>query len=201
MTQTLVKNACEPKQYPQLKGLEGITDVTLEEHFKLYQGYVTNLKTLMEKITTLIADGKISTPEYNELKRRLGFEGNGVVLHEYYFENMKPNGGSLAQGSKLYNTIVECFGSYENWEADFKGTGMMRGIGWASLCQCPCTGMLVNVWTTDHEYGNIAGMKTILVMDVWEHAYTLDFKPTGRKAYIEAFFKNINWDVAESRLS
>lgn len=201
MTQTLTRPSCEPKQYPQLKGLEGISDVTLEEHFKLYQGYVTNLKSLVEKITALVSEGKISTPEYNELKRRLGFEGNGVVLHEYYFENMKPNGGSLPQSSKLYAAIVENFGSYENWEADFKGTGMMRGIGWAALCQCPCTGALMNIWTTDHENGNIAGAKPILVMDVWEHAYTLDFKPTGRKAYIEAFFKNIDWDVCENRLS
>ncbi len=191
----------EPKTFPQLKGLEGISDKTIEEHMKLYTGYVNNTKTLMEKIGEMIASGQVGTPEYAELKRRWGFEVNGVVLHELYFGNMKPNGGSLDANSKLGKVIVENFGSIEKWEADFKATGMMRGIGWAILYKCSCTGKLANFWVSDHENGHPAGFTPLLVMDVWEHAYAVDYQPTGRKSYVDAFFKNIDWQAAESRLS
>lgn len=201
MTQTLEKAACmTAKTYPHLKGLAGISDATLEEHFKLYGGYVTNMVSIGEKVKALAAEGKYNTPEYNELKRRIGFELDGVILHELYFENMTPNGGAIPQGSTLYNKLVECFGSYENWEADFKATGMMRGIGWAVLYQCPQSGYLFNVFAGEHENGHPVGAIPVLIMDVWEHAYTMDFKPTGRKGYIDAFFQNICWKTAESRL-
>lgn len=200
MTLTLNKPLTEAKTYPHLTGLQGISDDTLQEHFKLYNGYVTNLNLLFEKLAELTSAGKLNSPEYNELKRRIGFEADGVVLHELYFGNMKPDGGALASDSKLYKKIVEDFGSYEAWEADFKATGMMRGIGWATMFQCSLSGRLMNLWATDHENGHPAGYTPVLIMDVWEHAYTMDYKPTGRKAYIDAFFKNIDWSVAESRL-
>lgn len=198
---TVAEKCCEAKTFDHLKGLDGISDETLEQHFKLYQGYVNNTNTLAEKLGEFISSGNLGSPEYAELKRRLGFEINGVVLHELYFNNMKPNGGALDSGSKLHSALVENFGSYENWEADFKATGKMRGIGWAVLYQCSITGKLLNIWITDHEYGHPAGFTPVLVMDVWEHAYAVDYKPTGRGGYIDAFFKNINWSEAESRLS
>ncbi len=180
--------------------LDGISAETLEQHYKLYEGYVTNTNKLMDKIGAFIKASDLGSPEYAELKRRLGFEVNGVVLHELYFGNMKANGGALSSDSPLHKAIVESFGSYENWEADFKATGKMRGIGWAVMYKCSCTGKLVNFWISDHELGHPAGFTPVLVMDVWEHAYAVDFKPTGRGGYIDAFFKNIDWDAAASRL-
>src|SRR3990167_3426774 len=88
--------------------------------------------------------------------------------------------------------------SFDAWLNDFKKTGMMRGIGWTILYHDPGTGNLWNAWVSDHEVGHLAGLPIILAMDVWEHAYAIDFLPTGRKEYIEAFFKNLNWDVIES---
>ncbi|MEB3286521.1 MAG: Fe-Mn family superoxide dismutase [Vampirovibrionales bacterium] len=180
--------------------LDGISQPQLEEHYKLYGGYVTNTNTLNDKMAELIAAGKFSTPEYNELRRRFGFEYCGMRLHEYYFGALKQGVGALDKGSKLYKKIEEDFGSYDAWEADFKASGMIRGIGWVVLYQDPQNGRLQNFWISDHELGHPAGFTPILVMDVWEHAYSVDYKPTGRKAYIDAYFKNINWPTVESRL-
>lgn len=188
----------EAKTY-QLQ-LEGISQDQLEQHYKLYQGYVNNTNILNDKIAELLEAGKAGTPEYGELKRRFGFEYDGMRLHEFYFGNMKANGGKPDAGSKIYKKIEEDFGSYDVWENDFKFTGLMRGIGWAILYQDPFTGRLQNFWISDHEYGHPAGFQPILVMDVWEHAYVGDYKPTDRKGYVEAFMKNIDWSAVESRV-
>jgi superoxide dismutase, Fe-Mn family len=188
-----------------LSGLKGISDETLEMHFKLYEGYVKETNKLMEKISEFISDGNVDQeemPAYSELTRRLGFEYNGMVLHEYYFDNLKKGGGTgdPAANTQFAKAAAATFGSYEIWKADFVGIGKMRGVGWAICNQNPANGRLSNHWITLHETGNIAGFDPILVMDVWEHAYLLDYKPAERPKYIEAFFSNINWSVAEERL-
>jgi len=187
-----------------LSGLNGISDQTLEMHFKLYEGYVKETNNLTERIGKFLEDGKVDQeemPAYSELTRRLGFEYNGMVLHEYYFDNMK-QGGSVdpEQGSKFIEAAKESFGSYEIWKADFVGIGKMRGVGWAICYQDPNNGNLSNHWITLHQVGNVAGFTPILVMDVWEHAYLLDYKPAERPKYIEAFFSNIDWQAVEARL-
>ena len=193
--------AYEAKIYAS-EGYNGLSKEQLEQHFKLYQGYVNNTNLVSTKIAALIEAGEINTPEYNELKRRFGFEYSGMRLHEYYFGNLTPNGaGALSESSALYKKIVEDFGSYANWEKDFKGTGLMRGIGWAVLYQDPESKRLQNFWISDHENGHPAGFTAVLVMDVWEHAFTVDYKPTEKGLYIGAFFNNIDWSAAEARLA
>ena len=128
-----------------LSGLNGISDETLEMHFKLYEGYVKETNNLTEKITEFIKDGKVDQeemPAYSELTRRLGFEYNGMVLHEYYFDNLKSGGGTgdPAQGSQFVKAAESSFGSYEIWKADFVGIGKMRGVGWAICYQNPANG-------------------------------------------------------------
>jgi Fe-Mn family superoxide dismutase len=188
-----------------LSGLNGISDETLEMHFKLYQGYVKETNNLTDRITQIIADGKVDQeemPAYSELTRRLGFEYNGMVLHEYYFDNLKSGGGSgdPTQTAQFARAAEASFGSYDIWKADFVGIGKMRGVGWAICYQNPVNGRLSNHWITLHETGNVAGFQPILVMDVWEHAYLLDYKPAERPKYIEAFFSNIDWARVEERL-
>jgi len=184
--------------YSKLIGMEGFSQTLLNNHFTLYQGYVTNTNKLMDTLATMLKEGKVGTPEYAELKRRLGFEFNGMRLHEYYFGNL---GGkkALDQSGKLGKKLVEDFGSYADWEKDFKGTGTMRGIGWTILYQDNVSGKLFNQWINEHETGHPAGCLPILVMDVFEHAFMTDYA-LKRADYIEAFFKNIKWDVVESRL-
>jgi Fe-Mn family superoxide dismutase len=185
------------KDYSSLIGMEGFSDKALNTHFKLYQGYVTNTNLLSDTLAKLSASGKDRSPEYAELKRRFGWEFDGMRLHEYYFENL---GGknSLDTGSDLYARIEKDFGSYDNWKADFVSTGVMRGIGWAVLYLDPQSGRLMNVWINEHDVGHLAGGSPILIMDVFEHAYMIDYL-TDRAQYIDAFFKNIKWDVVSER--
>ena len=188
-----------------LSGLKGISDETLAMHFKLYEGYVTNTNTLNEKIAELIKGGELDatkTAAYSELKRRFGFEYNGMVLHEYYFENMKKQGtGDPTKDKAFSKAAAESFGTYEVWKADFVATGKMRGVGWAATYQDPSNGEISNHWINLHETGNVAGYKPILIMDVWEHAFIKDYAPADRPKYIEAFFTNIDWDSVSSRLT
>ncbi|HJR06095.1 MAG TPA: Fe-Mn family superoxide dismutase [Pyrinomonadaceae bacterium] len=197
-------NTYKPKQF-DLSGLNGISDKTLELHFKLYEGYVKETNKLTEKISEFLADGKVDQdemPAYSELTRRLGFEYNGMVLHEYYFGNMKRQGaGDPSKDSNFLKAAETSFGSYDIWKADFVGIGKMRGVGWAMCYQNPANGRLSNHWITLHETGNVSGFTPVLVMDVWEHAFLLDYKPAERPKYIEAFFSNIDWDAVEGRLS
>ena len=188
-----------------LSGLTGISDETLAMHFKLYEGYVTNTNTLNERIAELIKSGELDatkTAAFSELKRRFGFEYNGMVLHEYYFDNMKKQGtGDPSKDSAFVTAAEEGFGSYDVWKADFVNTGKMRGVGWAATYQDPSNGAISNHWINLHETGNVAGYTPILIMDVWEHAFILDYKPIDRPKYIEAFFSNIDWDTVSSRLT
>jgi len=186
------------KDYSNLIGIEGFSETLLKNHFTLYQGYVTNINKLMDSLAAMLKEGKVGTPEYAELKRRMGFEFNGMRLHEYYFDNL---GGKapLDKSGKLARKLAEDFGSYEDWERDFKGTGAMRGIGWAILYQDNTTGKVINLWINEHETGHLAGCIPILVMDVFEHAFITDYG-LKRADYIEAFFKNIKWGIVEGRL-
>lgn len=189
------------KDFSHLKGLNGISDKTIEIHLGLYSGYVKNTNVLNEKVIELTEAGKSGTPEYAELKRRYGFEYNGMRLHEYYFGNLKAGGGGeLKDSSTLGKTIQQVYSSIEVWKNDFAKVGAMRGVGWAILFQDPMTKTLSNHWVTLHEDGNIAGFAPILVMDVWEHAWLLDYKPADRPKYIEAFMSNIDWAAVEGRL-
>ncbi len=190
--------AYSAKDFSRLLGMEGFSETLLKNHFTLYQGYVTNTNKLMEIFGQMIKDGKAGTPEFAELKRRFGWEFNGMRLHEYYFENLGGKGG-LEKTAKLYKKISEDFGSYETWEKVFRAIGAMRGIGWTALYQDKMTGGLINFWINEHDAGHPAGCTPILIMDVFEHAFMTDYG-LKRADYIEAFFKNINWKAAGERL-
>ena len=187
-----------------LSNLNGISDETLEMHFKLYEGYVKETNNLTEKINEILKDGQVDheeMPAYSELTRRLGFEYNGMVLHEYYFGNMTASGAvDPEKNSAFFKAAESSYGQFEIWKADFVSIGKMRGVGWAICYEDPTNGRLSNHWITLHEVGNVAGFNPILVMDVWEHAYLLDYKPADRPKYIEAFFSNIDWNAVEERL-
>ena len=186
------------KDYGHLIGMEGFSQTLLNNHFTLYQGYVTNTNKVLDTLAAMLKEGKVGSPEYAELKRRLGFEFDGMRLHEYYFENL---GGKVAldKSGRLGKRLAQDFGSYVDWEKDFRGTGTMRGIGWAILYLDNLAGRLINVWINEHETGHLAGGTPILVLDVFEHAFMIDYG-LKRADYIEAFFKNVNWAAVESRL-
>ena len=186
------------KDYSKLIGMEDFSQTLLNNHFTLYQGYVTNTNKLMDILASMLKEGKTAIPEYAELKRRFGFEFNGLRLHEYYFENL---GGKtlLDKAGTLAKKLAAAFGSYDAWEQDFKATGAMRGIGWVVLYQDGNTGSLFNQWINEHETGHLAGCTPLLVMDVFEHAFMIDYG-LKRADYITAFVKNIDWKSVENRL-
>jgi Fe-Mn family superoxide dismutase len=192
----------KPQEF-NLSGLKGISDQTLEMHFKLYEGYVKATNDLTERIAAILSDGQVDKeemPAYSELTRRLGFEYNGMVLHEYYFGNMKKGGGGdAARGSQFRGAVEKTFPSYEIWRTDFVSVGKMRGVGWAICYLDPKNGGVSNHWIELHETGNIAGFVPLLVMDVWEHAFLLDYKPADRPKYIDAFLSNVDWNAVEHR--
>jgi Fe-Mn family superoxide dismutase len=197
---TLTQQSYTPKKF-DLAGLQGISDNTLQVHFGLYEGYVKNTNLLNEQIHEIVAAGKAAgaDPHFAELTRRLGFEYNGMRLHEYYFGNMTKSAGG-SPSSTLSEALGSSFGDFDSWKKDFMATGGMRGVGWAIAYQDPWTGRISNHWVTLHEDGNVAGFAPILVMDAWEHAFLLDYKPSERAKYIEAFFANIDWTAVETRL-
>ncbi|HEY5610573.1 MAG TPA: Fe-Mn family superoxide dismutase [Thermoanaerobaculia bacterium] len=187
-----------------LSGLNGISDETLEMHFTLYEGYVNETNNLDERIAELTREtlDPAKKAHFSELKRRHGFECNGMVLHELYFENLKRDGGGEpVKRSSFRGAIETSFGEYAKWKSDFVNVGMMRGIGWAICYLDPRNGRVSNHWIEMHETNHIAGFAPVLVMDVWEHAYLKDYKPAEKNKYIDAFFSNLNWDLAEQRMT
>jgi Fe-Mn family superoxide dismutase len=187
-----------PKDYTKIVGMEGFSNKILENHFTLYQGYVTNTNKVLDTLDQMNKDGKTALPEFAELKRRLGWEFNGMRLHEYYFENLGGK-GDISKDSKAAKAIGASFGSKETWEKDFRATGAMRGIGWVVLYQDISSNRLINFWVNEHDTAHPAGCTPLLIMDVFEHAYMLDYG-LKRADYIEAFFKNINWSAVDARV-
>ncbi len=184
----------EAKNYDALLGTHGFSDQLLKNHFTLYQGYVTNTNKLVDELKTA-APG---TPQYAELKRRFGWEWNGMRLHELYFGNMK-NGGVALSNGELKKVLDHVWGSVDNWKKDFVGCGTMRGIGWVILAFDPEKKMVFNTWINEHDVGHLAGTIPLLVMDVFEHSFMIDYG-LKRADYIEAFFKAIDWSVVQKRL-
>ena len=189
--------------FGHLKGLDGISDAQIDEHLKLYAGYVKNVNTLNEELAEMRGRGKPSgtNPEFAELMRRLGFEYNGMILHEYYFENLRHAADPTPPAaSGIAQALNGSWGSVEKWKEDFQAVGGMRGIGWVILFQDPATDRLTNHWVTLHQDGVPTGFKPLLVMDVWEHAFMRDYRATEKAKYIEAFFRNVDWQRVERRL-
>ena len=197
---TLAQQPYTPKKF-DLAGLQGISDNTLQVHFGLYEGYVKNTNLLNEQLSEQIKAGKAAgaDPHFAELTRRLGFEYNGMVLHEYYFGNMTKNAGA-APPAGVQEALASVYGEFDTWKKDFSAVGGMRGVGWAIAYYDPHAHRVSNHWITLHEDGNVAGFVPLLVMDVWEHAFLLDYKPAERSKYIESFFANVDWACVESRL-
>ena len=181
-----------------LLGTEGLSNQLLNNHFTLYNGYVTNTNKLLDEFAEMEKQGKTGTPEYAEMKRRFGWEFDGMRLHELYFGNIIKGGAAPDKGSALAAKISEDFGSFENWEKMFKAVGTMRGIGWVILYYDQAGKQLLNTWINEHDTGHLAGATPILIMDVFEHAFITDYG-LKRADYIEAFFKAIDWNTIQKR--
>lgn len=182
------------KDFTSLLGTAGFSDTMLNNHFTLYQGYVKNTNLLMEKLDVL----ESGTTEYYELKRRLGWEFDGMRMHELYFENMHKNSSLFSENSELGKKIIATWGSFEAWKESFGRLGAIRGIGWVVLLRDNVSGDLFHTWIGDHHEGHILDTTVLLTMDCWEHAYITDYG-IKRADYIQSFLKVIDWSVVEKR--
>jgi Fe-Mn family superoxide dismutase len=194
----------KPQSFDHLTGLQGISDAQVKEHLELYAGYVKNVNALNGGLAEIRGKGKPSgtDPEFAEVTRRLGYEYNGMILHEYYFSNLKKGADPAPPSSSgLAQALNSAFPSIDKWKEDFQAIGGMRGIGWVILFEDPATHQLSNHWVSMHQNGIPAGFKPLLVMDVWEHAFMRDYKATEKAKYVEAFFRNVDWQMVERRLS
>jgi len=186
------------KDFSFLLGMKGFSDTLLKNHFTLYQGYVTNTNKVLDLLASLLKDGKQGTPEFAELKRRLGWEFNGMRLHELYFSNLGGD-GDWGKSPELTKRVVAQFGSVEACANDFMAVAAMRGIGWAVCYEDPETGLIINQWINEHDVGHPAGCNPLLILDVFEHAYMTDYG-IKRADYLTAFFNNLKCEVVEQRL-
>lgn len=180
--------------------LDGISPKQLEVHLKLYEGYVKNVN-LLESVLASYGKTDDEGGKYAlaEVRRRLGFEFNGMRMHEHYFSQWE--GSPAPLGGKLADALTAQYGNMDAWMADFKSAGMMRGIGWAMLSYDPVGKHFFNHFVADHELGQLNSTVTVLALDLWEHAYMVDYTPAEKAKYIEAFFKNLNGGVVEKRFT
>ncbi|MFA6274392.1 MAG: Fe-Mn family superoxide dismutase [Candidatus Paceibacterota bacterium] len=189
------------KKYEEIKfnlpALKGISAKTIEEHLKLYGGYVKNTNLILEKILELSNDLEKNTYLLSELHRRFAFEFGGMRNHEYYFAGLENGAQNLKDDSELKKQIIQDFGSFEIWLEKFKNLALTRGVGWAMLSWDKKSGQLLNHWVDEQHLGQLVSTSPILCLDMWEHAYFLDYTPAEKKKYIDAFFENLNWEVIE----
>lgn len=181
--------------------LTGISADSVAEHLKLYSGYVKHANLILSKIEEMSKDSEANAYALGELQRRFGFEFDGMRNHEYYFKSLEGGAVAITENGPLHNTITEEWGSFDAWLARFKAVALTRGIGWAILYYDKTTGRLLNSWVDEQHLGHLTGLSPILALDVWEHAFVPDYKASGKKAYVEDFFKNLNWSVIEENFS
>jgi Fe-Mn family superoxide dismutase len=186
--------AYQAQEHLKPRGLTGISDQQIDQHWHLYEAYVKNTNELLEEIETAQHGSRV----WGELKRRLGFEFNGMVLHEYYFANLAA-AATLSPGSELATALTAGWGDIPAWRDDFAQTAAMRGIGWVILYHDPLDGTLFNWWVSDHEVNHPAGLHPILVLDVFEHAWMVDYGAGEKDKYVKAFLENVSWEVVEQR--
>lgn len=179
--------------------LTGLSQKQVDEHLKLYGGYVKHANLIGERLQALAADPEKNAYATVELRRRFSFEWNGMRMHEYYFEQFERGAQEASPGSSLHDTFEKQYGGFDNWQLSFKAVAGSRGIGWAVLYHDPRTNLLLNQWVGDHEIGHLGGLAIIIALDLWEHAFMVDYTPAEKKKYVDAFFVNLNWRVAEER--
>lgn len=184
-----------------IPSLKGISAKTIDEHLKLYVGYVKNANLVLEKIEELSKSSEQNAYILGELQRRFSFEFNGMRNHEFYFNGFEGGPKALSQVGNLAKALAQEWGSFDAWRNRFKAIALTRGIGWAMLCYDPLTKLPLNAWVDEQHLGQLNGCKTILALDMWEHSYVADYQPSGKKNYIEDFFANLNWGVIEKNFS
>jgi Fe-Mn family superoxide dismutase len=179
--------------------LNGISEKQIEEHLKLYAGYVKHTNLISEKQKELSQEEQKNSYAIAEITRRLGFEFNGMRMHEYYFEQLEGGAKSLGKTSELMSFIKEHYGDFDSALLKIKNAIKLRGIGWVVVYYDKQLKELKMAWVDEHQNGQLVGLPIIIVIDMWEHAFMVDYLPSEKSKYTDAFFENLNWEVVEKR--
>ncbi len=185
-----------PKDYSQLKGLIGITDDQISAHLDLYRGYVKRCNSLLKTLQEL----EPSTQAWQEERRRLGWEFNGMRLHEVYFDQIMKGSGAGSAKQKISSVLLPVFKSFDEWIQELKSAAVIPGIGWVAGYLDKLTGQMLTVWVNEHDQGHLAGLQLVFILDVFEHAYGRYLPFTERKKYVDHYFENTNWEIVAQRL-
>lgn len=181
--------------------LKGISSKNIEEHLKLYAGYVKHSNLVGQKIEELMTDSEKNAYALGEVQRRFGFEYNGMRNHEVYFDSLSNGVSELNKDGELFKSLEYLWGSYDKWLAQFKAIAMTRGIGWAMLYLDRKEHRLLNTWVDEQHLGQLQDCTLVLGLDMWEHSYVADYQPSGKKQYVEDFFSNLNWKKVEENFN
>jgi len=176
----------------------GLSEEQISVHLGLYAGYVKNTNALLDKIATWPAEG--DTIALSELQRRLGFEFDGMRLHEFYFSQLSEGAKALDENSKFGQLISKQYGSLEAYQADLKRIGSTRGIGWVVTYYDIESDSLLSTWVSDHELGHLAGLPIVFTLDMWEHAFMVDYRPATKLEYVDQYLSLVNWEIVANRL-
>ncbi|MCA9355804.1 superoxide dismutase [Candidatus Kaiserbacteria bacterium] len=179
--------------------LEGMSRDTIDNHLGLYRGYVKHVNLIQEKIESYSNDFKNNSFAISEMQRRLGFEFGGMRNHEYYFSQFEGGAKNLPEGS-LKTKLEQQWGTFDNWFEHFRQIANTRGVGWAMLYHDPHTDQLIQTWVDEQQIGQLADLDIILALDMWEHSYMRDYTSSDKGKYVDAFFRNLNWEVVSERL-
>lgn len=181
-----------------LPEIKGIPEAQLKLHIGLYEGYVAHTNLLFAQMNKLAQAGEEYTYALAELRKRLGFEWNGMRLHELYFEALEGGSTILLANTKLYTALAEQYGSFSNWLQIFSKLSA-RGPGWAILCYDPIAKNFLHTWIADHEVGHLATLPILIAVDHWEHAYLGAYTPGEKSQYVEAYITALNWQTISAR--
>jgi superoxide dismutase, Fe-Mn family len=173
--------------------LTGISKTTMDEHLKLYAGYVNNTNKILEDLKS----DSIDAYAKSEMQRRLGFEFDGMRNHEFYFASLERGSKAIPDDSDLRDAIEKEWGSFDVWLNSFKALAKTRGVGWAILYYDKHGERLINAWVDEQHLGHLTGLDPIIALDMWEHSFVADYQPSGKGQYIEDYFTNLNWHEIE----
>ena len=184
---------------PELKGL---SKKQIDVHLALYEGYVKHVNLILDTIKRLKEeDAEKNAFVVNELRRRLGFEFDGMRMHEYYFEQLEGGATEAEEASALGQAASEKYGNWASFITHLKEVAGTRGIGWGVTYYDPRANTLHTAFVNDHELGQLSGLPIILAIDLWEHAFMVDYVPAQKKDYVEAFLDNVNWKLVNERFA
>tara|TARA_B100000745_G_C20143867_1_gene392247 strand:+ start:478 stop:1035 length:558 start_codon:yes stop_codon:yes gene_type:complete len=174
--------------------LDGISQESIDLHLGLYAGYVKHVNHIHTEMKN-VTDGYAQA----EMQRRLGFEFGGMKNHEYYFAQFEEGAKECPEGA--FKALVEAdHESVEAFIAHMKTIGLTRGVGWAMCYIDRTANKLVCTWVDEQHIGQLADVDIILALDMWEHSYMRDYLPAAKGEYVDAFFKNLNWEVVANRV-